>query len=299
MSFTQASVTRHSRSNVNFFYWLRRRRVIERHPMCIPCGRPMTISPSTRFVTDGVEWRCRRCRRRKSIRSGTMWSQYSNLSVMNQLRLLIAFEAGATATSTGSQWEIGRHAVGLAFQHFRRIIQGEWRLNVAGGQENFTGTPIEIDCMTITNVRDDVNNMFLPVIHILGIFEYAPAGGGHRIRLHRVGNQAAATLVPLIRASVPNGSYIFTDSHLAFNTLNNFPYFHFTVNHSIGEYARDAVDLFGNNIRVSTNHIEHVWARLRPLVSKSYQRRTSHIDLVLDVLSYRESGHSVFDPWIL
>jgi hypothetical protein len=121
----------------------------------------------------------------------------------------------------------------FAFRYFRQSVNNEWLMRLAAGTENFVGLTVEIDCMTITNVYDDINNRHIGALHIFGMLEVATG----RIRLHRVMNQAAATLVPLIQSTVPAGTIVYTDSHRSFWNLNALPYFHYTVNHSAGDYA--------------------------------------------------------------
>jgi transposase-like protein len=291
MSYTQETVNENARSPLDFARWLIDEQLIHDAPRCHGCRRYMSLRRSRSFKRDRCEWKCNGCRRRRSIRTGSQYLDHGNLSVVQQTRLGIAFDANATALSTSKQWGISRQTIGAYFQRYRQLVSTAWQARIASGEQNFTGGVVEADCMTIVDCYDNVNRVVVPVCHIFGLLE-VPTG---RVRLFRVANQQQATLLPLIQQVVPHGSIIMTDSHKAFWNLQELPYYHFTVNHSAGDYAHDDVDLMGNNIRVTTNHIEQVWARFRPFVRCSHQRFIAAIDLSMDVFSHRDSGHSLFD----
>jgi len=52
-------------------------------------------------------------------------------------------------------------------------------------------------------------------------------------------NVKQATIAPLIQSTIVPGSVVFTDEYNIYSRLSLWGYEHKTVNHSIGEYARD------------------------------------------------------------
>lgn len=74
-------------------------------------------------------------------------------------------------------------------------------------------------------------------------------------------NVQQATIKPIIEAVVKVGTQVFTDEYNIYNRLAEWGYHHKTVNHSVGEYARDE-DGDGFH-EVHTNTIEGFWSLLR------------------------------------
>ena len=69
------------------------------------------------------------------------------------------------------------------------------------------------------------------------------------------------TIKPLIRSFVKKGSQIFTDEYSIYSQLKKWGYSHKSVNHGIGEYARDED---GDGFcEVHVNTIEGFWSLLR------------------------------------
>jgi len=288
---SQQEISDHSGSPVEWGQFLVDEKLIVDSPPCRGCRRPMKLKTSRRFKGDRVEWRCTRCKRQRSIRSGSMALDHGKVPILQQMRLTTAWEARATVMSTFRQWDISRQTISQYFRRFRTIVQDDWQHRLEHKQVDFHGGTVECDCMTIVDCHDPYTGLPVPVTHIFGLVEV----NSGRLRLFRVANQAQATLLPLILKVVPPGSMIFTDSHRAFWNIRDHPYFHYTVNHSAGEYSREEIDEDGRRFRVTTNHIEQIWARLRGYVRTWVQRRIDDIDISLDVFCSREAGISIYD----
>lgn len=69
------------------------------------------------------------------------------------------------------------------------------------------------------------------------------------------------TIKPLIKNTVLPGSLIYTDEYGIYNRLNEWGYEHRSVNHGIGEYARDEDGDGFHEIHVNT--MEGFWSLLR------------------------------------
>ena len=74
-------------------------------------------------------------------------------------------------------------------------------------------------------------------------------------------NVQRKTIEPLIRQFVKAGAKVYTDEYSIYNWLSG-TYDHKTVNHSMGEFARDD-DGDGKN-EVHVNTMEGFWSLLRP-----------------------------------
>lgn len=74
-------------------------------------------------------------------------------------------------------------------------------------------------------------------------------------------NVKQATIKPIIAACVTQGTLIYTDEYNIYGRLIEWGYEHKTVNHSIGEYARDEDEDGFHEVHVNT--IEGIWSLLR------------------------------------
>jgi transposase-like protein len=84
---------------------------------------------------------------------------------------------------------------------------------------------------------------------------------GGEIVLKMLDNVQQKTIQPLIEQHVKKGSLIYTDEYNIYCRLEDWGYSHQTVNHSIGEYARD--DDGDGFHEVHVNTVEGLWSLLR------------------------------------
>lgn len=74
-------------------------------------------------------------------------------------------------------------------------------------------------------------------------------------------NVQQTTIAPLIKATILPGTLIYTDEYNIYNRLTSWGYEHKTVNHSLGEYARDEDGDGFHEVHVNT--MEGFWSLLR------------------------------------
>jgi transposase-like protein len=74
-------------------------------------------------------------------------------------------------------------------------------------------------------------------------------------------NVKQTTIKPIITACVAQGTLIYTDEYTIYGRLIKWGYEHKTVNHSVGEYARDEDEDGFHEVHVNT--IEGIWSLLR------------------------------------
>jgi len=84
---------------------------------------------------------------------------------------------------------------------------------------------------------------------------------GGQVILKMLPNVQQVTIEPVIAASVAQGTLVFTDEYNIYNRLVEWGYHHKTVNHSVGEYARDEDGDGFHEVHVNT--IEGIWSLLR------------------------------------
>lgn len=95
----------------------------------------MHIEYSLHFRGDKAEWRCRRCRATRSIRTGSRFAN-SNLSIGQQIHLMIDFLATAKGCAVAKAWDISPRTVYAHWGDYRSwmansIRQGlpDWRFD--------------------------------------------------------------------------------------------------------------------------------------------------------------------------
>ena len=106
--------------------------------------------------------------------------------------------------------------------------------------------------------------------------------------LEMLPNVQQHTIQPLIQAHVQAGTLIYSDEYNIYGRLEAWGFDHKTVNHSLGEFARDE-DGDGFH-EVHTNTIEGVWSLLRPWLRP--HRGVSQAKLPL-YLAFFEFVHNV------
>jgi transposase-like protein len=84
---------------------------------------------------------------------------------------------------------------------------------------------------------------------------------GGEVVIQMLSNVRQATIKPLIKATVAEGSLVFTDEYNIYGRLEEWGYEHKSVNHGMGEYARD--DDGDGFCEVHVNTMEGFWSLLR------------------------------------
>lgn len=84
---------------------------------------------------------------------------------------------------------------------------------------------------------------------------------GGEVVIHMLENVQQTTIEPLIKATISAGTLIYTDEYNIYTRLQQWGYEHKTVNHSLGEYARDEDGDGFHEVHVNT--MEGFWSLLR------------------------------------
>lgn len=226
MRFSQRTVNENETSPRAFVEWMRRVRLLRTQIGCPACRRPMVLQGRT-AVRDNVTMRCLQCRRVRSVRRGSWFESHPKLSLPQLVRLGVAYNSGASISSTARQWNLTELTVSECFGDFRRRISLHVDARVVPGPRPFTGAPVQIDCATFKHFKDTINHVQIPVLHVQGILE--PYTGVFRYQV--VMDQKATTLRPPISALVPVGTIVMTDEHKSYQTLDDDGYYHYRVNH--------------------------------------------------------------------
>jgi transposase-like protein len=272
---------------VEFVLWMVNENFVSVIQNCRYCQSEVNLERLSRN-TDGVVWRCSRqaCRGFVGVRENSFFAN-SNLSLRDQMKLIISFAAEGTAKSTALMLGISRRAVTDYFiacrQNYQAAILANPIVFNAGGV-------YEADECLIQDVK--VGNNIRADIWVQSIAERVTG----QIYLTRVPDRSAASLVPTVTALVPPGSYIFTDDWASYRSLPEHGYVHRTVNHSAGEYQRDEW-ILGVLHSIHNNTCEGVNSLVRRRLAYRSRRTLHYLDLILSEIIYRMSGRSLFDPF--
>ena len=113
-------------------------------------------------------------------------------------------------------------------------------------------------------------------------------------------NVQQATIEPLLRAIIAPGTTVYTDEYNIYSRLTDWGYEHLTVNHSEGEYARDADGDGVNEVHVNT--MEGFWSLLRswlrPHRGISQEKLPLYIGFFQLVHNVRQRGKTLFESLI-
>jgi transposase len=81
------------------------------------------------------------------------------------------------------------------------------------------------------------------------------------VSIQMLSNVQQETIKPIIKETISEGTLIYTDEYNIYSRLEEWGYAHKTVNHSLGEYARDEDGDGFHEIHVNT--MEGFWSLLR------------------------------------
>jgi len=97
--------------------------------------------------------------------------------------------------------------------------------------------------------------------------------------LHMLANVQQKTIQPLLKQTIQAGNLTFTDEYDIYTRLEAWGYRHKTVNHSVGEYARDEDGDGFHELHVKT--IEGFWSLLRSWLRPHRGISQEHLPLYL------------------
>lgn len=214
----------------------------------------MTMDKETGESVPANMFKCYVCRRRFSIRVGTIF-QDTKLPLRTwyaAIWLITNHPKGIASTTLATDLGITQKSAWFVLHRLRQAS----RTPSFGAPLGGDGTPVEIDETMVggkeTNKhkakRDASNHGTRGKTVVMGILER-----DGELRAGVVPNITAGELEPIVKAHVAKGATVYTDDLRSYSRLRR-AYHHRIVRHSLGEYVR------GN---VHTNSIESVWALLK------------------------------------
>src|ERR1700683_3214124 len=176
-----------------------------------------------------VWWRCANCRCEVSVTAGTIFQDtHTPLTLwFRAMWWVTAQKNGVSALGLQRVWGLGSYQTAWAWLHKLR------RAMVRPGRERLTGT-VEVDESLLGGLEEGVGGRETEKKALIVVAAQEEGRGVGRIRLRRIPDASAGSLIPFIEDSVEPGSVIHTDGWLGYEPLKKRGYRH-TVTYLRGQ----------------------------------------------------------------
>lgn len=238
---------------------------------------PHCKSTRVYHFSDGRSHKCGDCRKRFSIRVGTIFED-SKLPLrkwMLAIWLITSHKKGIASTQLAKDIGITQKSAWFVTQRLREAARTQsfnrpLADDVESDETFIGGKEKNKHAWQRTGGKQGGKGK----IAVLGMLER-----GGELRTMVTPNLRAGQVQGAIRANVEKGAGLYTDEHPAFNGLGS-DYVHLRVNHSAGEYVRHYI--------IHTNGIEGVWALFkRQIVGTHHYLSPKHIARYLSEMTWR------------
>ena len=260
-------------------------------------------------ISDGVRWRCRRCKTSKSIRDGSFFAM-SKVTLQKWLILIFWWTQQYPVTNATRIAEVDEGTAIDVYRWLREICSNKLLLMpmILGGpgivvqidESLFRHKPKVINFLIIENtviLKDIIHLHTYSMTHVLqnhrgrstttevwvfGMVDVSHSPGLGYMEI--VQRRDAATLLPIIQAHSAPGTIIHSDEWSAYRRVSSLPTVasHATVNHSL-HFVDPATG-------THTQNIESYWGRVKRRIKNMKGCRASELPSYLDELTVHVEG---------
>ena len=258
-------------------------------------------------ISDGVRWRCRRCKTSKSIRDGSFFAM-SKVTLQKWLILIFWWTQQYPVTNAARIAEVDEGTAIDVYRWLREIcskkllpmpmILGGPGIVVQIDESLFRHKPKVINFLIIENtviLKDIIHLHTYSMTHVLQnhrgrsttteVWVFGMVDVSHNPGLgymEIVQRRDAATLLPIIQAHSAPGTIIHSDEWAAYRRVSSLPTVasHSTVNHSL-HFVDPATG-------THTQNIESYWGRVKRRIKNMKGCHASELPSYLDEFMWRE-----------
>lgn len=168
-----------------------------------------------------VWWRCASCARQVSVTAGTIFQDtHTPLRVwFRAMWWVIAQKNGVSALGLQRVLGLGSYQTAWAWLHKLR------RAMVRPGRDRLTGT-VEVDETYLGGLEEGMRGRQMEKKALIVVAAQEDGWGIGRIRMRRIADASAASLIPFVQDSVEPGSIVHTDGWLGYEPLERTGYRH-------------------------------------------------------------------------
>ena len=168
-----------------------------------------------------VWWRCARCRRQVSVTVGTIFQDtHTPLTVwFRAMWWVTAQKNGVSALGLQRVLGLGSYQTAWAWLHKLR------RAMVRPGRDRLAGT-VEVDETYLGGLEEGKRGRQTAKKALIVVAAQEDGRGIGRIRMRRIADASAASLMPFVQDSVEPGSVVHTDGWLGYEPLGRSSYRH-------------------------------------------------------------------------
>ena len=231
-------------NSLNLINFLQENHLVAREIECL-CGHICRIQKYN--IRDQYIFRCSSCKKTKSIRSNTFFSN-SKLAISTIIQLIFFWVSEIPVTMAAKFANVSNKSA-IQWYSFCRDICSYKMANLTQllGGENII---VEIDESLMFKRKNNLGRV-IQQHWIFGMYDISLKKG----YLISVPNRSSETLLPIIQRWIHASSIIHSDQWSAYNALSSLGFTHATVNH-----FQNFVNLVNN---VTTNHVEAFWCRIK------------------------------------
>ena len=235
---------------------------------CPACGGTMA------WATARGQMRCAGCHRQTSPSAGTIFdgTRKPLRNWFQAMWYVTSQKLGGSALGLQRVLGLGSYQTAWAWLHKLR------RSMVRPGRDRLTGT-IEVDETYVGGPESGVAGRKTETKSIVVVAAQEEGNGIGRIRLRRVPNVSASSLLPFIRDAVEPGANVHTDGWVGYNGLNAAGYRHLVTNIArSGQLAHDLLP-----------RVHRIASLLKRWLLGTHQGAVSarHLDYYLDEYTFR------------
>ena len=271
----------HLRDEVSCRDWMREMGLLPKSLKCDQCGQSMVFHSPTVEHKDGSFF-CTVCHKRKSPRSGTIFSR-SHLSLNTLLQIMIRWFQNDSTPTIKRECRVTYRTISkvremmIAFCTQYMLKKSE----KIGGP----GRVVEVDECLLHRRKHHVGRGKDPGWVLGGVERPRSLGEIPRMFLVACANRKRQTLQHHLSRFVEKGTVLVTDSFSSYKGLSSLGYHHYTVNHKIHFVSPDT--------RAHTQRIEGVWRHVRRSALPLTGCKLSDVGFYLSAYQYRRTRHRI------